>query len=156
MSAGGRPAEQRDGRVRGAGRRFPRRRARRAGRACSARLRAYFLTGVIVTAPISITIFLVWQFVTFVDSQVGGLIPERYNPETYLPFSLPGLGLLVMLAFLTLVGMLTAGLAGPHAGPHGRAPAVAHAGRAQRLRHAQADLRDRARAVARARSARSC
>jgi len=77
-----------------------------------ARLRAYFLTGVIVTAPISITIFLVWQFVSFVDSQVGGLIPERYNPETYLPFSLPGLGLLVMLAFLTLVGMLTAGLAG--------------------------------------------
>ncbi len=77
-----------------------------------ARLRAYFLTGVIVTAPISITLFLVWQFVTFVDSQVGGLIPERYNPETYLPFSLPGLGLLVMLAFLTLIGMLTAGLAG--------------------------------------------
>jgi uncharacterized membrane protein len=82
------------------------------GRSLLARLRAYFLTGVIVTAPISITIFLVWQFVTFVDSQVGGLIPARYNPETYLPFSLPGLGLLVMLAFLTLVGMLTAGLAG--------------------------------------------
>jgi uncharacterized membrane protein len=77
-----------------------------------ARLRAYFLTGVIVTAPISITIFLVWQFVSFVDSQVGGLVPQRYNPETYLPFSLPGLGLLVMLAFLTVVGMLTAGLAG--------------------------------------------
>jgi uncharacterized membrane protein len=77
-----------------------------------ARLRAYFLTGVIVTAPISITIFLVWSFLNFLDSRVGGLIPERYNPETYLPFSLPGLGLLVMLAFLTLVGMLTAGLAG--------------------------------------------
>jgi uncharacterized membrane protein len=76
------------------------------------RLRAYFLTGVIVTAPITITIFLVWQFVGFVDTQVGELIPERYNPETYLPFSLPGLGLLIMLAFLTLVGMLTAGLAG--------------------------------------------
>jgi uncharacterized membrane protein len=77
-----------------------------------ARLRAYFLTGVIVTAPISITIFLVWSFLTFLDTQVEGLIPARYNPETYLPFSLPGLGLLMMLAFLTLVGMLTAGLAG--------------------------------------------
>lgn len=77
-----------------------------------ARLRAYFLTGVIVTAPISITIFLVWEFLSFLDNQVGGLIPARYNPETYLPFSLPGLGLLVMLAFLTAVGMLTAGLAG--------------------------------------------
>lgn len=76
------------------------------------RLRTYFLTGVIVTAPISITIFLLWEFLTFLDTRVGGLIPERYNPETYLPFSLPGLGLLVILAFLTLVGMLAAGLAG--------------------------------------------
>jgi uncharacterized membrane protein len=77
-----------------------------------ARLRAYFLTGVIVTAPISITFFLVWQFLTFLDTQVEGLLPARYNPETYLPFSLPGVGLLIMLAFLTIIGMLTAGLAG--------------------------------------------
>ena len=61
------------------------------------RLRAYFLTGVIVTAPISITIFLVWQFLTFLDTHVAGLLPARYNPETYLPFSLPGLGLLLVL-----------------------------------------------------------
>jgi uncharacterized membrane protein len=112
MSAGGRPAEQETGASAA-----PAGGAFRAGGLGSrpsllARLRAYFLTGVIVTAPISITIFLVWQFVTFVDNQVGGLIPARYNPETYLPFSLPGLGLLLMLAFLTLVGMLTAGLAG--------------------------------------------
>src|SRR5919106_6102245 len=78
----------------------------------SARLRAYFLAGVIVTAPIGITALLIWQFITFLDSQVGSLLPDRYNPESYLPFSVPGLGLLIMLAFLTLVGMLTAGLAG--------------------------------------------
>jgi uncharacterized membrane protein len=76
------------------------------------RLRAYFLTGVIVTAPIGITIFLVWQFISFLDDQVDKLLPDQYNPETYLPFSLPGLGLLVTLAFLTLIGMLTAGFAG--------------------------------------------
>jgi uncharacterized membrane protein len=77
-----------------------------------ARLRAYFLTGVIVTAPFSITIYLVWQFFSFLDSRVEELLPVRYNPETYLPFSLPGVGVLIMVAFLTLVGMLTAGLAG--------------------------------------------
>jgi len=76
------------------------------------RLRTYLLTGVIVTAPISITIFLVWKFISFLDSHVASLIPAQYNPETYLPFSLPGLGLLIMLAFLILVGMLAAGLAG--------------------------------------------
>jgi uncharacterized membrane protein len=76
------------------------------------RLRAYFLTGVIVTAPIGITVFLVWQFISFLDDQVEKLLPAQYNPETYLPFTLPGLGLLITLAFLTLVGMLTAGFAG--------------------------------------------
>jgi uncharacterized membrane protein len=77
-----------------------------------ARLRAYFLTGVIVTAPIAITIYLVWLFVSFLDDQVGSLLPTQYNPETYLPFSVPGLGLLIMLVFLTLVGMVAAGFAG--------------------------------------------
>ena len=78
----------------------------------SARLRAYFLAGVIVTAPIGITVLLIWQFITFLDSQVGSLLPDRYNPELYLPFSVPGLGLLITIAFLTLVGFLAAGLAG--------------------------------------------
>jgi len=76
------------------------------------RLRNYFLTGIIVTAPIAITIFLVWQFITFLDSYVGRLVPVRYNPETYLPFGIPGIGLVVMLAFLTLIGFVTAGFAG--------------------------------------------
>jgi uncharacterized membrane protein len=77
-----------------------------------ARLRAYFLAGVIVTAPIGITVLLIWQFITFLDGQVGSLLPDRYNPESYLPFSVPGLGLLITIAFLTLVGFLAAGLAG--------------------------------------------
>jgi uncharacterized membrane protein len=78
----------------------------------SARLRAYFLAGVIVTAPIGITALLIWQFISFLDSHVASLIPARYNPETYLPFSVPGLGLLITIAFLTLMGFLAAGLAG--------------------------------------------
>jgi uncharacterized membrane protein len=76
------------------------------------RLRTYFLTGVIVSAPITITAFLVYEFITFLDTQVASLIPTRYNPETYLPFSIPGLGLVVTLSSLTFVGMLAAGFAG--------------------------------------------
>ena len=76
------------------------------------KLRAYFLTGIVVAAPIGITVLLVWQFIDFLDNQVASLLPDRYNPENYLPFSIPGLGLLIMLAFLTFVGMLAAGLAG--------------------------------------------
>ncbi|MEE8533948.1 MAG: hypothetical protein V3S95_10445, partial [Alphaproteobacteria bacterium] len=61
-----------------------------------ARLRTYFFAGIIVTAPVSITLYLSWLFIDFVDGKVTPLIPERYNPETYLPFSLPGLGLLIV------------------------------------------------------------
>ncbi len=77
-----------------------------------AKLRAYFLAGILVTAPISITFYLAWIFIDFVDRQVTPLIPSKYNPETYLPFSTPGLGLLIVFIFLTLVGALTAGFLG--------------------------------------------
>lgn len=77
-----------------------------------ARLRAYFLAGVVITAPISITFYLAWMFVAFVDSRVTPLIPAAYNPTTYLPFALPGLGLVIVLVVLTLIGALTAGFVG--------------------------------------------
>ncbi len=77
-----------------------------------ARMRTYFLTGVVVTAPFGITFLLVWQFISFLDTRVESLIPAQYNPENYLPFSLPGLGLIVTIAFLTMVGMFTAGFVG--------------------------------------------
>ena len=78
----------------------------------AARLRAYFFAGILITAPISITFYLAWLFVTFVDSKVTPLIPDKYNPAEYLPFGLPGLGLVIVLVVLTLIGALTAGFFG--------------------------------------------
>jgi len=77
-----------------------------------ARLRNYLIAGVLVAAPISITIWLVWKFVSFIDAQVTPLIPPRWNPEAYLPFDLPGLGVVVAVIGLTLVGMFAAGFTG--------------------------------------------
>jgi hypothetical protein len=76
------------------------------------RVSACFLTGVILTAPITMPILLVWLFLTFLDAHVAGLWPERYNQATYCRSACRGSGCLVMLAFPTLVGMLTAGFAG--------------------------------------------
>lgn len=78
----------------------------------SQRLRAYMFAGILVTAPIFITFYLAWLFVTFVDSKINPLIPAKYNPETYLPFAVPGLGLLILIIALMLVGALTAGFFG--------------------------------------------
>ena len=75
-------------------------------------LQRSFVTGVVIAAPIGITIYLTLAFIGFVDDRVIPLIPDRYNPETYLPFSVPGLGVLVAVVALTLLGALTANLFG--------------------------------------------
>jgi uncharacterized membrane protein len=85
----------------------PRRRSR-----ARIRLRNYFLTGIVVAAPIGITIYITWTFVHWVDSRVKPLIPRVYNPDNYLPFSVPGVGLLFAILVLTLLGFLTANLVG--------------------------------------------
>jgi len=72
-----------------------------------ARLRNYFLAGILVTAPISITIFLTLKFLSFLDNKITPIIPEAYNPNTYLPISIPGLGLIIAIVFFILVGWFT-------------------------------------------------
>jgi uncharacterized membrane protein len=76
------------------------------------RLRNYFLTGLIVVGPVLITFYLTWSFVNWVDDLVRPLVPVAYRPETYLPFKIPGSGLVVAVFALTLLGFLTANLIG--------------------------------------------
>jgi len=76
------------------------------------RLRNYFLTGLVVAGPIAITFYLTWWFVTWVDGLVRPFIPVDYRPETYLPWGIPGSGLVVAFVALTLLGLLTRNLIG--------------------------------------------
>jgi uncharacterized membrane protein len=76
------------------------------------RLRAYFFTGLVVTAPIAITIWATYWFVTFFDAWVKPFIPNVYNPDTYLSFKVPGFGLLFALIAITVIGALAANLVG--------------------------------------------
>lgn len=68
------------------------------------RLRRYFLTGIVVTAPSVITLYVSWWFLKFIDTNVAGLLPPAYNPNTYLPVNVPGVGLILAIAFFILVG----------------------------------------------------
>lgn len=77
-----------------------------------ARIRNYFLTGVVVCAPLAITLYIAWSFIGWVDSWVKPYIPARYSPDTYLPFTVPGFGLIVALVLTTLIGFLTANFVG--------------------------------------------
>ncbi|UFZ05638.1 DUF502 domain-containing protein [Bradyrhizobium ontarionense] len=76
------------------------------------RFRNYFLTGLVVAGPVAITLYITWWFVTWVDGLVRPFVPTAYRPETYLPFGVPGSGLIVAVVGLTLLGFLTANLIG--------------------------------------------
>lgn len=77
-----------------------------------ARFRNYFLTGLVVAGPVVVTLYITWWFVTWVDGLVRPFVPTAYRPETYLPFGVPGSGLIVAVIALTLLGFLTANLIG--------------------------------------------
>ena len=68
-----------------------------------ARLRNYFITGIVVLVPIGITLYLTKFFI----SVSSNLIPKEINPNSYLPFSIPGLEILLSIIFITVIGSLS-------------------------------------------------
>ncbi len=81
-------------------------------RSLGTRLRNYFLAGLLLTAPITLTLYTAWLVVDYVDTVVTNLIPAHYNPNTYLPFAVPGLGIIILVVVLTLIGFVTANFLG--------------------------------------------
>lgn len=73
-------------------------------------LRGYFIAGIVVTGPTLLTLYIIWLIVAFIDRSVGALLPNEYNPQTYL--HVPGIGLVIVVLCLTLIGALTAGVLG--------------------------------------------
>ena len=65
-----------------------------------AKLRNYFITGIVVLVPIGITLYLTKFFIS-VSSK---LIPYNLNPNNYLPYAIPGLEILLSVIFITLIG----------------------------------------------------
>jgi uncharacterized membrane protein len=76
------------------------------------RLRNYFLTGLVVVGPVTITVYIAWWFINVVDAWIKPFLPRVYNPDTYLPFPVPGFGIVVSILGLTMVGALAANLLG--------------------------------------------
>ena len=68
-----------------------------------ARLRNYFITGIIVLVPIGFTLYLT----IFLINISSNLIPEEINPNSYLPFSIPGLEIALSIIFITIIGFIS-------------------------------------------------
>jgi len=67
------------------------------------RLRNYFFTGVIVLIPIGFTLYLS----KFLINLSTNLVPAGLNPNTYLPYSIPGIEIILTIVFITIVGSLS-------------------------------------------------
>ena len=67
------------------------------------KLRNYFFTGVVVLIPIGITLYLT-KFIIQISSK---LIPKEINPNNYLPFSIPGIEIILSIFIITIVGGLS-------------------------------------------------
>lgn len=74
------------------------------------RMRRYFFTGILVTAPVGLTLYIAWHFINWVD----GLVTPYLPPEvvTLFPYDIPGIGLIVALVTLTVIGALMNGFLG--------------------------------------------
>ena len=68
-----------------------------------AKLRNYFITGIVVLVPIGITLYLTKFFIRISSK----LIPAEINPNNYLPFLIPGLEIILAIIFITLIGYLS-------------------------------------------------
>jgi len=77
-----------------------------------AKIKNYFLTGVLVSAPVFITFWIVFSLVKFFDQLITPLIPFYINPNYYLPTDVPGLGLIVLVVLLVFIGFVTASFFG--------------------------------------------
>ena len=67
-----------------------------------ATFRKHFLTGLLVTVPLGITFFVV-RFFVYKMAQLLTFLPEAYHPQTYIPFPVPGLGLILTLLAIYLI-----------------------------------------------------
>jgi uncharacterized membrane protein len=75
-------------------------------------VRARFFAGIVIAAPIAITIIVTVWLIGVIDEHVKPLIPPAWNPETYTAFAIPGLGVLVVAVGLFLLGALGTNLIG--------------------------------------------
>lgn len=76
------------------------------------RLRSSFLTGLVVIAPVALTIWLIWTAIGWIDSVVLPLVPYDVQPEKYIGINLRGIGLIIFLVFTVIVGWMAKGILG--------------------------------------------
>ena len=72
----------------------------------------WFFAGLLITAPIMLTVYITWLFINIIDGYVSGLLPSYLQPSTYFNADIPGFGIVIGVVIIILIGALTTGLLG--------------------------------------------
>jgi uncharacterized membrane protein len=81
-------------------------------RSFTARLRSWFFTGLVLFGPVAVTAYIAWWVINTIDNWVKPWLPRSADPDSYLPFHVPGFGVVAALVGLTLLGFLAANIIG--------------------------------------------
>lgn len=76
------------------------------------KIKAYFFTGILVTAPVGMTFYLAYKLIIWLDRLVNRVLPPEFRPDNYLPVTVPGLGIIVLTALMIVIGMFATGFLG--------------------------------------------
>jgi uncharacterized membrane protein len=76
------------------------------------KIRGYFLTGIFVTAPVTITLYIAYKFFSFIDNQVHQILSQPYDGTLYQGITLPGAGVIIAFLFFIFVGWFASNIIG--------------------------------------------
>lgn len=76
------------------------------------KIKNYFFTGVIVAAPVAITIYMSYHLIVWINEVTNRWIPQQWTIGNFVPYAMPGMGVLLLFIALFIIGMLTTGYVG--------------------------------------------
>ena len=83
-----------------------------ASKKVGSKIKSYFFTGVVVTAPVAITVYMSYHLLIWINNATSRLVPKQWSIGDFVPYAVPGAGLLLLIIAMIVIGMLTTGYVG--------------------------------------------
>ncbi|MDO4162114.1 MAG: DUF502 domain-containing protein [Pseudomonadota bacterium] len=84
----------------------------KASRKVGSKLKSYLFTGIVVTAPVAITVYMSYHLLIWVNNVTKRLVPQQWTIGDFVPYAVPGAGVILLLLAMIVIGMLTTGYVG--------------------------------------------
>lgn len=83
-----------------------------ASKKVGSKIKSYFFTGIVVTAPVAITVYMSYHLLIWINNVTSRLVPQQWSIGDFVPYAVPGAGLILLIFSMIVIGMLTTGYVG--------------------------------------------